>query len=42
MEHSEAIQGGRVSAERLVRGGKQIKRLNRKAETSRDAAPKRA
>ena len=37
MEHSEVIQGGRVSDERLVGGGKQIKRVNRKAETSRDA-----
>jgi len=42
MEHPEVIQVGRVSAERLVGGGKHIKRLNGKAEASGDAGPKRA
>ena len=40
MEPSELIQGGQVSAERQVGGGEQIKRVNRKAETSRDASQK--
>lgn len=40
MEHSQVIQGGQVSAERLVGGGKQIKRVNKKPEKSRDTIQK--